>query len=461
MTKQSQIVIVTATFAVLALITTTHLLGDIGKNKLKSIQLPKNGGKLAGDLDEVIDFSSAKLASQTVLTYQPLQGDPLFALQLKLDGPKMPRRPRDLVLLLSTSAGQAGANWNAARQLVEAFVKQAGPQDRLAIWTLGTPNPKFTRCLTGALLHPKAKQQVFTKALEDMKKQYPAGDTDLGYGLTQVMNSFDRQDRQRAILYIGNGMSLHTRLDNGSRHKLAKELVRRRIAFFPIPLGKQFDPANLHGLATGTGGTVIRAKIFSEKVSNVVQRADAVLSAPIFYPTGSQFAAPVLQAMPKQLPPLRSDVPTLVIGSYKKGGQKLHLNLRGEVDGQAQFLNKQLAYDLPKHEDDHYFLVSIFTQWKNAPQQQAMIQADRALVFAYQKNRLGHQELLEAAAMARSLDKLEAAEKLYKRAHALVPHDLEAKMGLEVVAKLRSGELTKQQLRKQLEKAAHRQGAAH
>ena len=126
----------------------------------------------------------------------------------------------------------------------------------------------------------------------------------------------------------------------------------------------------------------------------------------------------------------------------------------------SQFLNKQLAYDLPKHEDDHYFLVSIFTQWKNAPQQQAMIQADRALVFAYQKNRLGHQELLEAAAMARSLDKLEAAEKLYKRAHALVPHDLEAKMGLEVVAKLRSGELTKQQLRKQLEKAAHRQGVA-
>ena len=47
------------------------------------------------------------------------------AMQPQLEA--LPRRPRDYVIMVSTTAGLAGAPFNAARQLAEELVKAAGP----------------------------------------------------------------------------------------------------------------------------------------------------------------------------------------------------------------------------------------------------------------------------------------------------------------------------------------------
>ena len=50
-----------------------------------------------------------------------------------------------------------------------------------------------------------------------------------------------------------------------------------------MPLGLRLDPENLHGLANGTGGAVLRTMVGSEKLDDVMKRYFAAFTAPILY----------------------------------------------------------------------------------------------------------------------------------------------------------------------------------
>src|SRR5262245_43326785 len=62
-------------------------------------------------------LAEAKFAEQKLLTYQPQHGDQIFALQVQPPLPAIPVRKRDYVILVSTSAAQAGPAWVGANQI--------------------------------------------------------------------------------------------------------------------------------------------------------------------------------------------------------------------------------------------------------------------------------------------------------------------------------------------------------
>src|SRR5262249_24557194 len=96
---------------------------------------------------------------------------------------------------------------------------------------------------------------------------------------------------------------------------------------------------------------------------------------------------------------------------------------------------------------DNYFLVAMVDQWKNAKEQPALIRADRALVFAFEQNRLAREEIMAKAGWALRGNELEAAAKLFEQVKKLAPHDEDADAGLKVVAKMRDGKLNKERLK--------------
>src|SRR5205823_2714179 len=111
-------------------------------------------------------------------------------------------RPRDYLIMVCTSASQAGASWFAARQIAEAVVKGAGDNDRVALWIVN--EPENTKSLTGGFAAPKADAKKFQEAFAKFKKElFPAGDTDLKSGLTRALNDFRAEEgRQRILLYL-------------------------------------------------------------------------------------------------------------------------------------------------------------------------------------------------------------------------------------------------------------------
>src|SRR5207249_306312 len=91
---------------------------------------------------------------------------------------------------------------------------------------------------------------------------------------------------------------------------------------------------------------------------------------------------------------------------------------------------------VPRADIENFFLVSMVQQWSNAKDQPALIRADRALAFAYETNRLVHEDIIGNAHLAMQQNNLEAAARLYEQALKHAPHDKGAEAGLKLVADL-------------------------
>src|SRR5262249_32351245 len=156
-------------------------------------------------------------------------------------------------------------------------------------------------------------------------------------------------DRQRIVLFLGDGRSLAGPLDEDTRAALCDDMVKRGVTFFSVPLGARLEPLNLHGLANGTGGKCVRLTAPEEPKNDkdakpegtrplqaplemAVDRLLEAFSVPVLYPDTFKLPAEVVEAFPPRLPPLRSDSPTLVVGKIKPGAT-LNYTLAGTVAG--------------------------------------------------------------------------------------------------------------------------------
>ncbi|HMC88712.1 MAG TPA: vWA domain-containing protein, partial [Gemmataceae bacterium] len=434
--------------ALVAIITTSHLWGDPAK--------PVHGKRLgrahnhAPDLaDEGFtdDLAESKFAKGGMVTYRTSAGDSLFALQIKPKLEAAPDRPRDYAIVVDTSASQARGPLANARLLSEEVIKEARDQDRIALWTINTPAATANLVVRG--FQPPRSKEV-AEAVENLKKEVPLGDTDLKGGLTKIITSFDNSgDRQQIVLFLGDGMSVHNPITNADRSRLCEQMVKHNVVFFPVPLGAQLDPKNLHGIATGTGGTVVRV-LAKDKPADTAKRLNEAIAAPVLYPKEFKFSAEVVEFFPTVLPPLRADAATLVVGKFK-GGDKLSYTIEGATAGK----DMRLDVDEPvaAAEADNFFLISMLEQWKNAKDQPALTRADRALASYSQQTQLARNNLIADAEWALSEDKLEAAQSLFEKAKRIDPEDKEAAAGLKIVEKIRGGVINKKQLKDQLAQA--------
>src|SRR5262249_49285889 len=151
--------------------------------------------------------------------------------------------------------------------IAEGIMDAAREFDRISLWTVNAP--EVTKDLTKEFLMPKEFGD--NKRLRDALAKYrtteiPSGDTDLKNALTKAIESFDAsKNHQRIILFLGDGLSTHNPIDEKDRLAIARKMVERKIAFFPVPLGVQVNPQTLHGLANGTGGVVLRTRLEEDK----------------------------------------------------------------------------------------------------------------------------------------------------------------------------------------------------
>lgn len=413
----------------------------------KKNQLPLTAGShTARKGVDAPDDIAFKFGRGGIVTYQKQASeDTFFAFQLhpKLESPaEMAAHAR--LIMVDTSASQAGQSLASSILLAEQLIKQAQPSDRIAIWTINVPSA--TRDLTKGFHNPDSPQ--LHAAVQALRQEVPLGDTDLPNGLMRAASAFEGDMPHQELIYLGDGMSLHRPMSVEDRVKLCASLVRRRIAFFSVPIGPHLDSTTLHGMAVSTGGLVVRPHS-SDRADMFVKRLCEVVSEPILYPNDVSFSSEVIEFLPRELPPLRRDAPTLMVGRFKLG-KELTCEVTGSVAGQD--IRLRMSEPVLEPEADNFFLVSMVAQWRAAKDQPALLRSDRALAFAQQLNVLAREELLGQAQLALVLDHVDAAGRLFEQAKKLDPNDLEADGGQRLVALLRDGKVNKQDLRKQLTK---------
>jgi hypothetical protein len=313
MTKVRRLLAI-ATFLGVVAIVSSGLQGQQGKKAGTGTTPQASPASKVSQLAEAVD---SRFTLPGVLTYQPIKGDISFALQLKPKLDPTPRRPRDFLILISTSATQAGHGWIAAHQIAEGIIETASDTDRVALWKVNSPENTKPLIKDGPFLSPK--DRVEGKRLRDAIKQYrateyPSGDTDLKTALEKTIATFEPdKERQRILLFLGDGLSTHNPITNTDRLAIARKMIAKQVAFFPVPLGIQLDPKTLHGLANGTGGTVLRTHVADEMLVDALKRYEQAFAGTILYDAAIQLPADFTEVCPSSGNRLISPLPATCI----------------------------------------------------------------------------------------------------------------------------------------------------
>jgi hypothetical protein len=353
MTRVRRLLAAGSFLAIPAIIVATHLWGEPGRKELQKLQ--PNAARIVRSLDE--NFAESKFATSSVLAYETAQGDLLFALQVQPKLEAAPARPRDVLILVDTSASKALGAWESMKKLTAALAAQGAAQDRFAVWTVNTKTTKLNKGFQPA--------NQLGEALKTLAQEYPSGVANLKDAVNQSVKLFSDSDdgRQKIVALLGDGNSLANPLSGEDRTQICKELVKNEIAFYAIPLGIRFDSANLHSLTTGSGGAVVRVQP-GDLLEDTVKRFQASTAVPVIYAKSLKFKdAGIVDVVPSVLPPLRADTPTLVLGKAKNTTD-LSYSIEGAVNGRDTSV--AAVETLPAAAGDNYFLAGMFKQWQAA-----------------------------------------------------------------------------------------------
>ena len=444
MTMVNRLKTFTAMLGAAALVTCAFVHGDSTPGKATLGGINPGGVKLSDDV-------SNRFARQSVILYETQAGETLFALQIKPVLKPAPARPRDLVLVVDTSASQAGKFLDASRRVVDQIIQESSPADRISLWVINTP--KATRNLSSGLKETGNKENLISlaKALEN---EYASGAVDLKNGLEKVLDDFDGKiSRQQAIVYIGDAESAFAQLMEKDRYVLANKIRDAKVQFFAIPAGTTINGLNMHALATGTGGSVVRfntdLKDPKKSVNEVVGKLREAMLVPVLNPTKFDLGPSVAEFYPSRLPPLRADAPTLVVGKLVKG--KIPAQLEGTIDGRIGTVETKVTISeaVPAAALDNFFLTTIVRQWSESPLKEmpAVLRSDRTLALAFEQGRLTRDEYLTQAQWALGANHFDTAKNLSNAAEKLDPNNAEVKALGKVIMKLEKGELTLEKLK--------------
>ncbi len=381
----------------------------------------------------------SRFTHQTGLGYRTVNGEGLFAVQLQ---PELPaaKQPRDIALLVDTSASQAVGPLSSSIEIVKALIGQCGPEDRVSLWSVSNEPVQLTRGLVDVA---GAKQ-----ALVQLEKDYPSGATNLPKAIRAAANLFPAElNRSRSIILLGDGLSLANPLETEDRVQVASELVDKKVVMLAVPMGPRMDPLNLHSLATASGGRCVRVNE-GDAPASVAERLRAAVDVPVYYPTAMRVGEGVVETYPTQLPPLRSDAPTLVVGRLNPGVKAVTLELDGQLAGSPKALTQ--TREIPGFDVENFFLAQMIADWKVNPSRPALIQADRALALASTQSYLNREECLARANWAMTTGKPESALRLYDQAARIDPTNLEARRGFDLARQVNDGKLPRALLMKQL-----------
>lgn len=428
----------------------TTLFGDMRAGKPvapPAAPARPDGGRVVEDL------VATKFSNTPVLTYQPRDGELIFAWQVQPTLAAQPARPRDVLVVVDTTASQAGRPLQQARHIINGLAAGLTAEDRVSVWSLSTP--AATRSLTRDF-QPAGSENVAEAARALTEVEYGSGASDLAGGLDKALATMaPNRGRHQVVLYLGDGESAFKRVTEADRIALGNRMDRGDVYFFAVPLGLKVDPQNLHGLAALTGGAVVRVRedvATSTGRQELVGRLKAALDVPVAKPEKWAFGAEVGESYPTKLPPLRADRSTLVMGRLAKPAAALTATVDAVVNGRPVEL--KLSQPLPAPAVEHFFLNLMVSQWKAAPHKDApaMLQSDRALALASTQVKLYRDEFLTQAVWAISTDRFDEAGKLYAAALKVDPTDKEAAKGAVLVAQMKAGKVTKATLSEEISK---------
>ncbi|MCA9233827.1 MAG: VWA domain-containing protein, partial [Planctomycetales bacterium] len=289
-----------------------------------------------------------------------------YALSLSADLPPA-AASTDVVVLFDTSASQQGAYRETAVAALRSLMTQLRPTDRVRVIAVDLD----AKPLDAGFAAPSTA--AADAAVAAIMNRAPLGSTDLEQALSAAIEQFQAAGSEhRAVVYIGDGVSMANMLDGPTLRPLAAKLREERVPVSSYAIGPQIDGALLAVLANQSGGNLYiaepivwqdeeagvsdaRAREENERNAAIAGRSLAEWTgASVLWPQQVSLPPALGQTYPAVMPPLRSDRDTIVIGETTDA-------LSGDLPIRIASGNTHLSWSAtaePSH-PDHAFLAAL------------------------------------------------------------------------------------------------------
>jgi hypothetical protein len=287
-------------------------------------------------------------------TYDQAAGESYFALSVTPAQRVAPAPVQDVVILADTSASQAGLFRADSLLAVRTLIDRLDPQDRVKLFAVDLEAVPLTEQFVEA--HSKEMREALTK----LEQRTPLGATDMERALQAAVDSLPgTPERPRAVIYVGDGLSRANFFGDDEIRSLVTKLVAARAAVSCFAIGPSRSVEFLAVLANQTGGVIW---IDSDEEASAEMGGAALAKAaqqPVMWPTESRFSEGIAEHYPTQVPPLRTDRDTILIGKLDSRDPQT-MTVKAEVQGETIELTWNLAAE--RSNEDFGFLARLVDQ---------------------------------------------------------------------------------------------------
>ncbi len=274
-------------------------------------------------------------------TFSNPTGEVSFALSLSPQLSDAKPVSSDIVIYVDTSASQTGLYRKDSLVALRRLLVNLTAEDRVKLYAMDIEPIE----LTERFVAPDSDE--IKVALAKLRKRVPLGSTDMPGMLTHAADLFpDGFQRNRNVVYIGDGVSRGQFLRSEQFTEVTDQLFESRIAFSCFAIGPERDVETLSALANQTGGNVFVDTDDSRSISEACKGLAATVHATVVWPTEGDWPADVAEVFPTRLIPLRTDRDTILIGTLKKSVD-LEITIRGEANGRPVSMTWPVQVEAP------------------------------------------------------------------------------------------------------------------
>jgi len=247
-----------------------------------------------------------------VASFDQASGARYFAMSISLDPERFASKSTEVVLLVDTSASQMSVYRTDSIATVNEVVKNLPADTKVQI----VAGDLWATSLSEGFVAPGSEEMK--TAIAKLSKRTPLGATDLAGLIHESVAMFSDKDTNRALIYIGDGASHANHLSRGEFQGCVNALRDSKVAMSSLAIGPLRELDKLAAFANHSGGMLL---VDSTQVTPKEMGAElaSIATKSVIWPASADFSENVDEFYPTQIPAMRPDRDSIIVGTLKSG----------------------------------------------------------------------------------------------------------------------------------------------
>jgi Mg-chelatase subunit ChlD len=274
-----------------------------------------------------LSSASAQTATSRLATYSK-DGQTYFALSLLAQAPADATQKNEVVVLVDTSASQAGRFRIEQLKTVQAMLASLTPDDRVQLMAVDIK----TSPMSAGLVAPQSAEMQM--ALTKLSSRTPLGATDLEAGLRAAAEKFTNEGIARSVVYVGDAMSKANSFTEATLRQVIADLRAKRVSLSSFVVGHESNTQLMAALANHTGGVVVLDREVDDVAAASGRALAASVHGSVIWPNKFSLSSHASDEFPTDMPPLRTDRDSVLIGRLTDQ-MPVDVELNGMMNGKS------------------------------------------------------------------------------------------------------------------------------